>query len=278
MFLTGVSLFRFMKKGYWLFLLFVIACAQPQETLPTPEPVVEVVSTPVPSPAPIIIEELPVGNAVDFIINNAIPPFNLISTASARDNFAIIRVERFDAEYVYDVNVLVHIFRFSSRQELDVVLNSELYDIIANGAIPHHGQSVAVYLNENNHRSALWPSGNFLIYVETFIPNFVAVEIVNAYLAKYPSDLKTSRCIDSDGGDQHFRGTTTRIQIGSTFMEWTDVCLRDFAMYRNKQYKSKKGVSEPDGLLEGRCQHDPDLPGYIYEYACPRGCEDGRCR
>lgn len=261
-------------------MLILAACAPvSQEVVSVPEPIFEPPVVQVPEPI-IIVERtpIPLGNVNDFVINSAIHPYSLVSTNAVLDNFAIIPVVRYDAEYHSDIAVLVHLFKFSSRQELDVVLNSEFYEIIDRGASFHRGQSVAVYLPENDHRTVIWPSGTLLVYIETFLPNFAAVEIVDAYLRRYPSDLETDRCIDSDGRDHFLKGTTTRVQIGSTIMEWEDVCLKDFAAYRNGQYRSRKGLNPEDGLLEGRCVNDLRMPGFVDEYACPKSCENGACK
>ena len=271
-----------MKKRYWLLLLLLVACAP----LPPPEPIVEVPIIREPAPQPIIEVPLPeeperdltlYDNVDDYVINKEIPPFSLLSTDAVRDRFHILPVERYDARYKSEsVTTLVHIFKFSSRVELDLVLKSDFYQIIDRGADHHQGHNIALYLNLDDHRVVIWSSGTALIYVETFA-DFAAREIVQAYLVKYPSDLETSRCVDSDADDHLIKGTTTRVQIGSSFMSWTDVCMRDFAPYRNKQYVSIKGVTEEDGLLEGRCSRDLRQPGFISEYPCPRGCEDGKC-
>ncbi len=257
-----------MKNYYWLFLLFIIACAIPKAS----EPAVQI-------PAPVQRDRAILYAQINKnIINEAIPPYDLVSTDAIYDNFAIIPVERYDARYQStDINVLVHIFKFSTREELDFVLNSAFYDIIDRGSQYHNGHAIATFLTLENERIAVWPSGNTLVYIITFIPDFAAREIVNSYLIKYPSDLQTKQCYDSDGNERFVKGNTNRVMIGSTLMEWTDTCLRDFALYRNKQYASRKGLSEDDGLLEGACQMDNRQPGVIIEYACPRRCMNGAC-
>jgi len=272
-FLIVTSVPHYMKKRYWLLLLFLAACAPVPQIIPEPTPVVEV---------PVIREPAPVrilhGNIGDYVIGKAIQPFSLLSTDAIYDNFAIIPVERYDARYQSDsITVLVHVFKFSTREELDVVLNSEFYHIINRGSSYHKGHTVALYLTQDNHRAVIWSSGTELVFVETFA-DYAAQEIVGAYLAEYPSDLEITQCIDSDGDEHFMKGSATRVLIGSTFVEWTDTCLRDFALYRNKQYVSRKGITEEDGLLEGRCEKDSRRPGFIFEYACPRGCADGACK
>ena len=261
-----------MKKRYWLLLLFLVACAPvPEQIIPKPEPIFEMPV--IQKPAPAILY----GNIDAYVINKAIPPFSLVSVDAIYDNFAIIPVERYDARYQFNRTiVLVHVFKFSIRPELDVVLNSEFYHIINRGASNHMGHNTALYLTEDDHRVVIWSSGTALVYVETFA-YFASLEIVEAYLAKYPSDLETPKCFDSDGDNHFWKGTATRVKTDSTFMQWTDVCLRDFAPYRNKQYVSRKGITEKDGLLEGRCEPDQYRPGFIFEYACPRGCMNGAC-
>ncbi|MBW3016300.1 hypothetical protein KY309_01685 [Candidatus Woesearchaeota archaeon] len=259
-----------------ILLLLLISCTQIQEETTQPEITPEPVHQP-----PIIIEQParpPLHDNINTYIVKPGKTFTLTLTDAIYDNFSIIPAERYDALYQSDITVLVHVFKFSTREELDVVMKSEFYDIINLGTSRHQGHTIAIYLNQDNHRAAVWTSGNFLIYVETYIPDFVEREIADSYLLRYPSDLKTDQCIDSDGDDHLGQGTTTRVKLDSTIIEFTDVCLRDFALYKNKQYTSKKGLSEEDGLLEGQCHADISMPGYIEEYACHRGCENGVCR
>jgi hypothetical protein len=266
-------------KKCWLLLLVLIACAPVQQpVIPEPEPIFEEPEILEQEPAP--IKPLPVvtGNINDYIINGAIHPYSLISTGADIDSFGIIPVERYDAMYLDGgINVLVHVFKFTTKPELDVVLNSEFYQIIDEGTYYRRGETIALYLNQDNHRTAIWASGTVLIYIETFIPDFVEQEILDAYLNKYPSDMRTTQCFDNDGKDHYLKGNTNRVKIGTATVEWTDVCLKDFAPYKNKQYTSRKGLSVEDGLLEGRCGPDRRIPGYIDEYACAKTCEDGAC-
>ena len=254
--------------------MLLVACVPVQEPVFVPEPVFEVLPSPEPPP---VQRAVLLGNVNDYVIEQSIPPYLQVSVDAIYDRFAIIPVERYDVRYQHDLDtVLVRLFRFSTREELDVVLNSEFYQIINLGAYYYKKNSIAMFLTPDDHRVALWSSGTLLVYVETF-GFFAAREIIDAYLAEYPSDLETTRCIDPDGDDHHFKGNTTRVKIGATFVQWTDICLRDFDLYHNKTYLSRKGLSRADGLLEGRCEKDPYRPGFIDEYACPRSCLDGVC-
>jgi len=260
-----------MKKRY-LLLLLLIACAPVQETIPAPVemPVIQ---------EPVQVRAILLEKIDDYLINKAIDEFSMVSSDAIYDSFGIIPVERYDALYKSDdVWVLVHVFKFSTRQELDVVVKSEFYLIVNRGASRYNGHTLALYLTQDDHRSAVWSSGNMLVYVETFLPDFSERRVVDAYLRKYPSDLETEKCFDSDGDEHFVKGTTEQVKTGSLFMKWTDVCLRDFPLYRNKQYVPRKGLSEEDGLLEGRCERDIFSPGFISEYECPRGCIDGACK
>jgi len=257
------------KKRYLLLLLFLAACAP--RIVPEP-PIVELPAIQEPQVKRILVE-----NIGDYVVNKAIPPFSLVSMDAIYDSFAIIPVERYDARYQSEqLTVLVHVFKFSTRQELDVVLNSEFYHIINRGASNHKGHNVALFLTQDDHRIVIWSSGTMLVYVETFA-DYAEQEVVEAYLVKYASDLETAHCFDSDGSNHFSRGSTTRVRIGSSIVEWTDTCLRDFALYKNGQYVSVKGITEKDGLLEGECEMDSRRPGLISEYPCPRGCIDGAC-
>ena len=212
------------------------------------------------------------------IIAKTIVPYEVITKNSSLDSFGIVPVERYDAHYRYDtVGVDAHVFRFSTREELDFLLSTEFRTIITKGAMTERGNIIALFLTFDYHRIAIWPSGKSLIYIDTDIPDFAALEVVQAYLSKYPSDLITEKCIDSDSANHYLKGATTNVQIGSSVVSWTDTCLRDFSVYKNGQYKSKKGLTTPDGLLEGLCDLDRYRPGFIDEHACPRGCRDGAC-
>jgi hypothetical protein len=261
-----------MKKIFLLLLLIACAPIAQQEITPTPvhyEP-------------PAIMEKParpPLNdNIMKHIIMEQIKPYTLVSTNAIYDSFSIIPAERYDALYQADITALVHVFKFSTREELKFVMDSEFYSIINLGTTRHQGQTLAIYLSQENHRIAVWTSGNFLILIETYIPDYVERDLLNAYLYRYPSDLETEKCIDSDGPDHLIKGTTNRVKVDGTTMEWTDVCYRDSPLYKNKQYISRKGLSQEDGLLEGRCEYDAYKPGYIEEYACHRGCEKGVCK
>lgn len=262
-----------MKKTC-LLLILLLACTIQEQPEPQNISIIPQIIPPIPQ-----IEKPTINltNNIDkYVIRNSL--FSPVFTEAVQDNFGIIPVGRYDAKYQFDsITILVHIFRFSTREELEAVLNSDFYYIINLGATRHSGHTIALYLNQEDHRIAVWSSGTEIIYVETFL-DFASREIIDLYLTKYPSDLKTELCIDSDGNSYNFKGTTTNVKVDSTIKDWTDTCMRDFELYKNKQYKSSKGLSEEDGLLEGRCANDPGQPGYIDEYACHRGCEDGACK
>jgi hypothetical protein len=252
-------------------LLLLTACATIQPLLPEP----------IPTAAPTIVPQTTVvrdasllGNINEHIINKPIETFSPILTDAVWDKFGIIPVKRYDARYQSDgTTVLAQVFKFSTRAELDAVLNTELYDIVNKGISRHQGNIIAIYLTVGDHRSALWSSGTTLVYIETFRPDFVEREIVEAYLVKYPSDLIPDRCLDSDGNDRYLKGTTTRVKIGTTVMQWTDICLKDYTL----PYTARPGIPKENGLLEGVCDKDSYKAGYIFEYVCTKGCVDGAC-
>ncbi|MEM3154237.1 MAG: hypothetical protein QW165_01580 [Candidatus Woesearchaeota archaeon] len=258
-----------MRKRYWL-LLFIIACTQQPQLTSEPTPA----ATPIQVLQTTIRDAKLLENINAHIINKPIEAFMPVLTDAVRDKFGIIPVERYDARYqAADTTVLVQIFKFSTRAELNLVLKSELYDIVNKGISRHQGHLIAIYLTVDDHRSALWSSGTTLVYVETFRPDFVEREIVEAYLIKYPSDLVPDRCIDSDGNDRYLKGTTTRVKIGTNFTQWTDVCLKDITF----EYIARQGIPRENGLLEGVCDKDSYKAGYIAEYLCVKGCQDGAC-
>lgn len=254
-----------MKRGF-LLLLLLVSCVQSDVPAPVP-PVFE---------APVVEVPVPVLSPVGFVISEDISPFNFVSSDAVFDSFGIIPVERFDARYQSDIIAVVHVFKFFDSVALDVVLKSEFFEIINLGASSHKNHPIALFLSDDDHRIVIWSSGNFLLYVDTFFP-YVAREVLEAYLEMYPSDLETGVCLDSDGDDYYVKGYTNLVQVGSSFVEWSDVCLKDFPAFKNGQFVSSKGLNPVDGLLEGRCSVNSRLPGYVFEYSCHRGCVDGAC-
>ncbi len=132
------------------------------------------------------------ANVDKFVINNVVPPFVVLNTGAEKDNFADINVIRYDAKYrePQGLIVLVHVFDFNARDELDKTINTLFKDIVINGWKDHKGSNVAVFLDETDHRVAVWSSGKEIVYIETFSKDAANLETINAYLAKYPSDLK----------------------------------------------------------------------------------------
>jgi len=265
-------------KKILLIMILLIACTQVQENTETPNittqtqiiPINETVSIEIPSKPPLN------DNIYKYIVRQ-INNFTLTKTDAEYDNFGIIQAERYDARYESDITVIVHVFKFTTKDEMNFVINTEFYDIINQGMTRRVKNTIATYLSEENHRIAVWTNNNTIIFIDTTIPDFVERQIVDAYLERYPSDLKNDQCIDTDRNDHLTKGTTTRVMIDSEEMEWTDVCLRDFEQYKNKQYTPKISQSQ-DTVLEGRCVNNLNHPGYIEEYVCPRGCEDGKCK
>ncbi len=133
------------------------------------------------------------ANVNNFVINGGIPPFAVLSTTAEKDNFAEINVIRYDAKYSEPINglvVLVHVFDFNNRAEVDKTISTLWRDIIVNGWKVHKGHNIALFLDESDHRDAIWTSGKEIIFVETFQSDSASKEIIEAYLEKYPSDLK----------------------------------------------------------------------------------------
>lgn len=132
------------------------------------------------------------ANVNQFVINQPVGPFVVIGTTAEKDNFADINVIRYDAKYrePNGLVVLVHVFDFNNRVEVDKTISTLFRDIVVNGWKQHKGSNLAVFLDENDHRVAVWTSGKEIIYVETFEAAAANKETIDAYLAKYPSDLQ----------------------------------------------------------------------------------------
>lgn len=131
------------------------------------------------------------ANVDQFVINQNIAPFDVVSTLGEKDNFNEVVVNRYDARYRESKGlvVLAHVFDFNSRADVDKTINTLWKDIVINGFKVHMGHNVAVFLDESDHRDAVWTSGRQLIFIETFWAESANKEIIEAYLAKYPSDL-----------------------------------------------------------------------------------------
>ncbi len=133
-------------------------------------------------------------NVDQFVINSPIKPFTVMSTTAEKDNFAEINVIRYDAKYREATErglvVLVHVFDFNNRQEVDQTIATLFKDIVINGWKQYAGHNLALFLSEEDHRIAVWTSGKEIVYVESFEAESANAEIIGAYLKKYPSDLK----------------------------------------------------------------------------------------
>jgi len=129
-------------------------------------------------------------NVDQFVINAPITPFVVIDTTAEKDNFADIQVIRYGAKYrePQGLVVLVHVFDFNNRDEVDKTMSTLFRDIVINGWKEHKNSNIAVFLDETDHRVAIWTSGKEIIYVESF--EAANKEIIDAYLSKYPSDLQ----------------------------------------------------------------------------------------
>jgi len=128
----------------------------------------------------------------EFVINERIDPFVVEGTTAEKDNFGDVNVIRYDAKYKEPggLTVLVHVFDFNDRSELDTTLQTFFKDIVNQGWKVHNGHNVALFLAETDNRITVWSSGKQLIYIETFASEAANKEMIEGYLAKYPSDLK----------------------------------------------------------------------------------------
>ena len=129
----------------------------------------------------------------DMVIQASILPFIFETSKSEEDNFNEVMVMRYDAEYFAPdekLKVIVHIFEFKTMNDLTKTMSAMFKEIVNNGWKTHNNQNVALYLDVNDVRNAIWTSGNKLIYIETHNPEFASGEIITPYLQKYPSDLK----------------------------------------------------------------------------------------
>lgn len=133
-----------------------------------------------------------------FLINSGVPPFAIMGVTAEKDNFTetgktvpVADVIRYDARYRESggLTVLVHVFDFKNRQELESALVL-FKEIINQGWKEHNGHNLAVFLDESDYRVAVWSSGKQIVYVETHKSDSANKEIIDAYLRKYPSDLK----------------------------------------------------------------------------------------
>ncbi len=146
-----------------------------------------------------ILKEKPKGDAPqeknieDLVIASNIEPFFLQKTFSEEDNFEDILIMRYDAEYFEPetkLKVKAMVFETKDMADMSKSLDRMFKEIINQGWKEVGKQNIAVYLDVNNIRNAMWTSGKKLIFVETHNPDFANEEIITAYLEKYPSDLR----------------------------------------------------------------------------------------
>ncbi|PIN74927.1 hypothetical protein COV18_05320 [Candidatus Woesearchaeota archaeon CG10_big_fil_rev_8_21_14_0_10_37_12] len=132
------------------------------------------------------------ANVNQFVVNQAIYPFTVINTGAEQDNFADINVIRYDAKYrePKGLVVLVHVFDFNNRAELDQTINTMFRDIFTQGKTKQNGNNIGIYLDETDTMITTWSSGKQIVYIQTFDPEAANKEIIEAYLAKYPSDVQ----------------------------------------------------------------------------------------
>jgi len=127
----------------------------------------------------------------EMVINKTIPPFWILGTLAVTDNFGSIGVRRYDAKYRSEkgLDVLVYVFDFNSRVELQQALREQFADVLENGITDHNGKRLALFVDAQPHTVALWTNAKQLIYVETFGPQANA-QIIERYMEMYPSDLE----------------------------------------------------------------------------------------
>jgi len=138
------------------------------------------------------IPDVQLENVDAYIINAPIQTFQVQSTGGEPDNFEAIIVDRYDAKYrdsTEGLVVLTHVFKFETLAELEETTSTLFKDIINKGWKRHAGNNIALFLDESDKRVTVWTSGNKIIYIETWTPEFASQEVINAYLQKYPSDL-----------------------------------------------------------------------------------------
>ncbi len=126
-----------------------------------------------------------------MVINRTIAPFWVLGTLAVQDNFGSINALRYDAKYraASGLEVLVYVFDFNNREELLQALNDQFALVVQNGLQTHGSYKIAAFVDAQPHMIALWTSGKRLVYVDTFAPSGNK-QIIDAYLEKYPSDLK----------------------------------------------------------------------------------------
>lgn len=137
--------------------------------------------------------ELPAQvSTASVIINQTIPPFMVLGTLAVPDSFGSVSARRYDAKYRSGtgLEVLVYVFDFGSRAELEKGLDEQFAQVLEHGIVNHNGKKVAVFVDDQPHTMALWSSGNRIVYVDTFSAS-ANKQIIDKYLELYPSDLES---------------------------------------------------------------------------------------
>lgn len=139
-----------------------------------------------------VIPETTVENVDDYIINAQIPPLSIVSTQGEMDNFEDVIVTRYDAKYrdaKEGLIVLAHVFEFANDADMELTMSTLFKDIVNRGWKRYNGNNLALFLDEYDHRITIWTSGLKLLYIDTYQSKAANKEIIDSYLAKYPSDL-----------------------------------------------------------------------------------------
>ena len=255
----------------------------PKEDMPQKNIEVEEITTSEPQKTESEIEPQKTPPPTDYIMTTDIRPFTLVSSEVNTDTFNKYTTQRYTGRYKSDkMPADVHVFKFENQEQTNNAVDLEFYTAKELGASTQLGNNVIIFLSKEGHRIVTWPSNDTLVYIDTPIPQYAALEVVQAYLRKYPSSLQSNKCVDSDGANKYNIGTTSRVEItnvtNGTTIRWTDTCLKDYQPYKDGHYTPERKTNERDGILEGECQKDKTRSGYITPYICPRGCENGQCK
>ena len=167
---------------HWMLEEFVVSASAsaPAQSSPADSSPVNASAIPLPELVP----------TTEMVVNKTIPPFWILGTLAVPDSLGSVGARRYDAKYrsASGLEVLVYVFDFNNRVELEKGLNEQFAEILKNGLTDSNGKRLALFVDARPHAIAFWTNGKRLVYIDTFAPS-ANKQIIDKYMELYPSDL-----------------------------------------------------------------------------------------